>query len=413
MRVLVVSSKYPPEYAGSGLRAHNTYRRLARKYGVEFDVLAGSEEFNGVKRYVHEGVAVRRIALKTSIQFFPCREETKWKYWSKKLINHLFYVIHYCCEALATMVVLARCAPKYDLFHVFGKNHVTSAALIYAKITGKPVIVELVNLSDNPHQYEPWILKRLCGGGLPRHALIVCISEYLRDVCLKAGYAVSQLWCRPNPIDEAKYYFDRNCKIYVPDPSFAIKEDEIVILQLAKFMPLKNQSFMIDVLMCLPDRFRLILAGPRIHGGALYGRDNRYYENVVHKIRESKLDNRVSLYPKYIEEPQRLVKMADILVVPSTSEAFGTPAIEALACGVPVVVNNIPGVFDRWITQGEDGFICPLDPKRWAECIVKAAAIDNEKMSRASMRVLDLASTARIDAQYYDHLQRLIAQGEC
>ncbi|MFA5100765.1 MAG: glycosyltransferase family 4 protein [Candidatus Omnitrophota bacterium] len=413
MRVLVVSSKYPPEYAGSGLRAHNTYRRLARKYGVEFDVLAGSEEFNGVKRYAHEGVAVRRIALKTGIQFFPCREETKWKYWSKKLINHLFYVIHYCCEALATMVVLARCAPKYDLFHVFGKNHVTSAALIYAKITGKPVIVELVNLSDNPHQYEPWIVKRLCGGGLPRHALIICISEYLRDVCLKAGYSASQLWCRPNPIDETRYFLEPDRKRRCREDNICVREGEVVVLHLAKFIPRKHQLFMVDVMAYLPSNYRLILAGPLIQGGPLLQRDMSYYESIVGRVRELKLQDRVSLHPRYVEEPQRFIKMADVFVLPSTDEAFGTPFIEAMACGVPVVTNDIPGVFDRWITQGEDGFICSLEPKRWAECIVKAAAIDNEKMRRASMRVLDLASTARIDAQYYDHLQRLIAQGEC
>ena len=40
MKVLVISSKYPPEYSGSGLRAHNTYLRLLEKYAVKNSYLS-------------------------------------------------------------------------------------------------------------------------------------------------------------------------------------------------------------------------------------------------------------------------------------------------------------------------------------------------------------------------------------
>ena len=413
MRILVVSSKYPPEYAGSGLRAHNTYRRLSSKFGVQCEVLTGSEEYNGLREYSLNGVHVTRVALKTGVCFTLDGRKGGWWYWFKKIANHLFYVVHYWCEALVAMTILVRRAPRYDIFHVFGKNNITSAALIYAKVVGKPVVVELVNLSDNPHQYEPWVLQKLIGRGFPRRALIVCLSEYLRRICLKEGYADGQLWCRPNPVDETRYFFEPDRKRRCCEENICVREGEVVVLHLAKFIPRKHQLFMVDVMAHLPSNYRLLLAGPLIEGGPLLQRDKSYYESIVGRVRELKLQDRVSLHPRYVEEPQRFIKMADVFVLPSTDEAFGTPFIEAMACGVPVVTNDIPGVFDRWIMQGEDGFICPLDPKRWADCIVKAAAIDKEKMRLASMRVLDLASTACIDAQYHDHLQRLIVQGEC
>ena len=37
MKILLVSSKYQPEYSGSGLRAHNTYKK--EKYNIDFDVI--------------------------------------------------------------------------------------------------------------------------------------------------------------------------------------------------------------------------------------------------------------------------------------------------------------------------------------------------------------------------------------
>lgn len=412
MRVLVVSSKYPPEYAGSGLRAHNTYRRLARRYGVSFDVLTSSEEFNGIGRYRHEGVDVLRIALKTGVQINPQRGASRWRRWLLKLANHLFYTLHYWCEAVVAMAVLVRRAPRYDLLHVFGKNNITSAALTYAKITRKPVMVELVNLSDNPHQYEPWIFRLLCGGGLPRQATIVCISEYLRDVCLSFGYSASKLWCRPNPVDETRFFVEPDHRQRPPDGGRAAPPRAVSVLHLAKFIPRKHQLFMVDVMAHLPGNFRLVLAGPLVHSGPLCRRDTSYYASIVERVRELGLQERVQLHPHYVEDPQRFIREADVFVLPSTDEAFGTPFMEAMACGVPVVTNDIPGVFDRWITPGEDGFICPLDPEKWAECIVKAAAIDPEKMRLASQRVLDRASTTHIDGQYYEHLQRLAGQSE-
>ena len=49
MKILLVSSKYHPEYSGSGLRAHNTYKRLKKNYKIEFNVLSNSIALNGNK----------------------------------------------------------------------------------------------------------------------------------------------------------------------------------------------------------------------------------------------------------------------------------------------------------------------------------------------------------------------------
>lgn len=410
VNILVVSSKYPPEYSGSGLRAHNTYQRLMKKYGLYFDVLTSSEEYNGVKKYYVNGISVLRISLKSFVYLFSDRNDNVCLHWLKKVTNHFFYVIDYWFEAIVTILWLICRAWRYDLIHVFGKNNVTSAVLSYAKVTKKPCIVEFVNLSDNPHQYEPLIVKLICGKGLPKHSLIICLSEYLKQVCLKYRYSNDQLWCRPNPVDETKYYYESIRKSALDRGFFGMRDGEIMVLHLAKFIPRKQQLFMVDVLNYLPDNYRLILAGPLIQSGPLLLRDQAYFESIVARVQELGLDGRVCIYPKFLDEPQIFLKMADVFVLPSTDEAFGTPFMEALACGIPVVTNDIPGVFDQWIRPGEDGFICELDAKKWAECIMRAVHIEHDKMRASSCRILDRASTKLIDAQYYDHICRLIGQ---
>src|SRR6185369_2775057 len=66
VRVLVVSSKYPPEYSGSGHRAHRTYLRLAERFGIRFRVLARSLTGNEGGRYAVDGAEVTRIANKAA-----------------------------------------------------------------------------------------------------------------------------------------------------------------------------------------------------------------------------------------------------------------------------------------------------------------------------------------------------------
>ena len=51
MKILVISSKYQPEYSGSGLRAHNTYKRLEKDYNLDFDILSNSISNQGNKKY--------------------------------------------------------------------------------------------------------------------------------------------------------------------------------------------------------------------------------------------------------------------------------------------------------------------------------------------------------------------------
>ena len=59
--------------------------------------------------------------------------------------------------------------------------------------------------------------------------------------------------------------------------------------------------------------------------------------------------------------------------MPSGSETFGLAALEAMACGVPVVSTDIGGLPELNI-HGETGFLCPLG--------------DVEAMTAASRQIL-------------------------
>jgi glycosyltransferase involved in cell wall biosynthesis len=82
-----------------------------------------------------------------------------------------------------------------------------------------------------------------------------------------------------------------------------------------------------------------------------------------------------------VEEPElvHLYSQAELAVVPSLYEGFSLPAVEAMACGVPVVATTagaLPEVLGR---DGEAGFLVPPgDPQALAAAIERA--LDDEPL---------------------------------
>jgi len=63
---------------------------------------------------------------------------------------------------------------------------------------------------------------------------------------------------------------------------------------------------------------------------------------------------------------------ADIYVAPSLEDSFNLPALEAMACGLPVIVSKQAGV-SEWITDGSDGMVLqnPQDSAELADALRK------------------------------------------
>ena len=111
------------------------------------------------------------------------------------------------------------------------------------------------------------------------------------------------------------------------------------------------------------------------------------------------------------QEIPRLYQRANCWLVPSTSEGFGMPGLEAAACRCPVVSTRCGGPED-YVADGESGFLVDVgDPEAMAAAIVRVLQLNEQEwraMSDASYRMaceFDWDRSAeRLERALYDHL---------
>ena len=107
------------------------------------------------------------------------------------------------------------------------------------------------------------------------------------------------------------------------------------------------------------------------------------------------------------------VASADVFFFPSASETFGCVTVEAMACGLPVVVADAPGSRDI-VRDGTDGLVCPVgDAGAFAGALRRL--IDNPA-ERDAFRAASLARAAEyqwdlVHARMLDNFRRVAAGG--
>ncbi|WP_143468020.1 glycosyltransferase [Kocuria massiliensis] len=188
------------------------------------------------------------------------------------------------------------------------------------------------------------------------------------------------------------------------EPRKAGNPDEFLVVFAGRPQPLKGPEILIDA---------VALAAPSIPGLRLEIRGTAspdYLDGLKARARERGLEDRCAFLPASGRvELAAAFRAADAVACPSSSETFGLVALEAQACGVPVLASDVTGLRAA-LDDGRAGrLVSPRTPEAWCQAILDLAS-DSETRIRlgqagaAHARSLGWDQAAYTTAHLYDRL---------
>lgn len=179
-----------------------------------------------------------------------------------------------------------------------------------------------------------------------------------------------------------------------PDPKIVTEKlgvpaDAPVVACVAEIIPRKGQLYLIrawsEVLAAFP-LARLVLLGRE-------GAKPAYAAKVRAEARRLGVTDKI-VWAGFRDDIPAVLPYCAVAVLPSLAELFSLGALEAMACGVPVVATNVGG-FPEMITPGENGeLVPPRDPAALAGALIRVLRDESYR------RRLAMAARARIERDY-------------
>lgn len=210
------------------------------------------------------------------------------------------------------------------------------------------------------------------------------------------------------------------CRFYPMDKQVArekvgLNDGEKMLLFVGRIEPLKGVDTICEALELLKAESPQILSGVRmaIIGGDPADMSNHEMQRIRAKCAELCLQDTIQfLGAKDQDTLPFYYNAADALIMPSDYESFGMVALEAMACGTPVIASQVGGLAFL-VRDGETGYLVPVrEPEALATSIWNILSDSNrrDQMGIAAAQVAEQYSWGRIVDQLLTVFSELLVQ---
>jgi N-acetyl-alpha-D-glucosaminyl L-malate synthase BshA len=298
--------------------------------------------------------------------------------------------------ALASALVRASREHALDLVHLhYGVPHATSALLARHTLGASgPAMVVTLHGSDVTTFGAEAAHGPVIGACLRSLDAITTPSRFLQEAA-SAAFGVTPAVV-PNFVDAEAFHPGAGDPTLADAAFGAPAAGATTLIHVSNFRPVKATRELVSMMQALarggPGRFRLVAIGDGPERAAVEA-DARA-AGVADAIR--------FVHPIHdVRALASWVAAADLFILPSEMESFGLAALEALACGVPVIARRVGGV-PEVVRDGATGQLV-ADPAEIAG-VVESLAADPAKRGRlgteAAADVRRRFSTAAVADQY-------------
>ena len=329
-----------PTYGGSGAVAAELARALGRR-GHEVHIISYSSPFR--LRGVAENVSFHEVDLSSTyplLEYFPYSLALAVKQHEVALreqldVLHVHYAIPHAPAAFLAKQMLEE---DHDI-KVVTTLHGTDITLVGLESSFFTVTKFAIERSD----------------------AVTAVSEYLRDAthrefgCAKCGIEVIPNFINLDEYRPADPNSDK-CAHFAPP-------GHKVLVHISNFREVKRVPDVVRVFAQVREKIPavLILAG-----------DGPQRPEAEHEAEHLGVANDVRFLGK-VDAIAELLQAADLYLLPSRSESFGLSALEALACGVPVLASKVGGL-PEVVEDGVSGALVEFG--------------DLEEMARKALQIL-------------------------
>lgn len=258
-------------------------------------------------------------------------------------------------------------AAEYDVIWENQNSAANIDYLVYAKRYGIPKRIIHCHNAKNGEGFVRGVLHALNRPALPSIATdFWTVSDessawfFGKDYKKLPGYRVFS-----NAIDVDAPRFDETAR-KVCRERLGISDSSIVVLNVGRLVPQKNQSMVVACTAELAKRGNDVVT--------LIAGEGKLRGELEEQAKDLGIQDRVKLLG-VVEDTSELYSASDILLFPSLFEGLGIVLLEAQANGIPVVTSS--AIVRRALFNGNVLRIdvCEKDPSPWADAVEEALAL--------------------------------------
>ena len=376
-----------PEMGDAAGLGHYTFQLIRHllmtdkenEYFLFFNYRVRQKDIEKIEKFGNPNIKIKRFPFSCYKKFLPL-------VYSEMLANSLF--LKYKLDALH--IPGGRVPLAYK-----GKLIVTAHNLAIKKFPELFSRKELLKSKIKPPAYN-------------KADITIATSESAKkDLIDNFGVAENKIKVVYNAFDE-KFFNDASVnEIQEAKNKYKIEGEYILFMNTIK--PLNNLSRLIEAF----SKSRLILKGKKPNSNyklVLAGKSGWMSDEIKQIAKDFGLKNEI-IFPGYIapQDLNALFAGADIFVSVPVYEEFGSPVLEAMACGTPVICSDVSSLPE--ITNGAAQMVNPYDIDRIKNMILKVLDDDRlrEEMKKKGLeqaRKFHWKKTAEETVKIYKEVNR-------
>jgi len=395
MRIAMIIQRFRPAFSGQGIQVELLSQVLARR-GIDVSIITAAD---GRDRSVErlEGYSVIRVGADPP-GFLPAR-------WRQRLRG---------AEFAARVFSFLKSDRSYDVIHVHALTDALYGSYAWCWWSQVPLVFEMTllgvddasTLLRTQHRFA-WLRRRIvrrCDG-------YVTLSPALQERYCEAGLPPAKLRLVPQGVD-VRRFAPSESKLVVRQ-ALGLPTHKPVIVFVGSLIHRKGIDVLLrawpEVCAARPEA-RLVLVGRNqfLERSA----DARFLEQQLAQVpagAQSKV-HQVGV----CDDVDRWLQAADLFVFPSRREGFGTVMIEAMACGLPCIVTEQPGITDFIFgAAGDRGVVVPQENHAALAAAVLEMLRHPERAAKIGLAARDDVirrfDIEQISARYVDYYTDLIA----